>query len=73
MTDKNASEKSELVKNAEKALQEKNSLPDPAEPRPEARTADEGMNPIPNEGEPPSGALEQEGHRPVLERSRKVR
>jgi len=31
------------------------------------------MQPIPNTGIAPSGALGAEGHRPVLERSRKVR
>jgi hypothetical protein len=31
------------------------------------------MRPLPNEDIAPSGALEKEGHRPVLERSRKVR
>ena len=46
-----------------------------AEPaHPEAsQTADEGMNPIPNAGIPPSGAFDAEGQRPVLERSRKAR
>jgi hypothetical protein len=65
--------KSQLVDNAQKALAAKQAAPDPAQGRPETRTAHEGMRPLPNEGEPPSGALEQEGHRPVLERSRKVR
>ncbi len=41
--------------------------------RPESRTPDRGMQNIPNEKHPESGALTQEGHRPVLERSRKVR
>jgi hypothetical protein len=31
------------------------------------------MNPIPNRGIAPSGALNEEGHRPVLERSKKAR
>jgi hypothetical protein len=31
------------------------------------------MRPVPNNDETPPGALEKEGHRPVLERSRKVR
>lgn len=35
--------------------------------------ADEGVKSIPFEDQPPSGALDAEGHRPVLERSRKVR
>ena len=47
---------------------------DAAAPKPpESRTANEGMRPIPNADIAPSGALTQEGHRPVLERSRKVR
>lgn len=41
--------------------------------RPESRTAGEGMRPTPNEGIAPSGALDAEGFKPVLERSRKVR
>ena len=46
-----------------------------AEPpaHPVDRTPDTGMNPLPNPGIAPSGALDAEGHRPVLERSRKVR
>lgn len=35
--------------------------------------ADEGMRTIPFEDQAPSGAFDAEGHRPVLERSRKVR
>lgn len=35
--------------------------------------ADEGLKSIPFDDQPPSGALNAEGHRPVLERSRKVR
>jgi len=40
---------------------------------PAYRNADEGLNPTPNTGIAPSGALNAEGQRPVLERSRKVR
>ena len=40
---------------------------------PSSRAAGQGMRPIPNRDAAPSGALNQEGHRPVLERSRKVR
>jgi len=36
-------------------------------------SADEGMIPTPNTGIAPSGALNAEGQRPVLERSHKVR
>jgi hypothetical protein len=41
--------------------------PDPGQ------TANTGMNPTPNAGIAPSGALNAEGQRPVLERSHKVR
>lgn len=34
---------------------------------------DEGMNAIPRDDQPPSGAFDAEGQRPVLERSRKTR
>ncbi|MFN4295456.1 MAG: hypothetical protein ACK4FB_01325 [Brevundimonas sp.] len=40
---------------------------------PAYRNADEGLNPTPNAKIAPSGALNAEGQRPVLERSRKVR
>jgi hypothetical protein len=43
-------------------------------PRPDAgRTAGEGMTLNAGAGGAPSGALDAEGQRPVLERSRKVR
>lgn len=35
--------------------------------------ADEGTQSLPRPDQPPSGAFDAEGHRPVLERSRKVR
>ncbi|MDX5332304.1 MAG: hypothetical protein LPK04_14010 [Caulobacteraceae bacterium] len=38
-----------------------------------ARTADGGMKPQPNEDIAPSGALDAEGHKPVVERSRQAR
>jgi hypothetical protein len=42
--------------------------------RPEnGQHADEGMNAIPRDDQPPSGAFDVEGQRPVLERSRKTR
>jgi len=45
-----------------------------AQKRPDsAPTADSGMNPQPNEDIAPSGALDAEGHKPVVERSRKAR
>lgn len=34
------------------------------------RTENEGMRPIPNQGIAPSGALDAEGHRPVVHRTR---
>jgi len=40
---------------------------------PESRTAGEGQLHEARLDEPPMGALDAEGHRPVLERSRKVR
>jgi hypothetical protein len=66
--------KKKLTTNAEKALELKRQAAD-AQPakRPPSKKAGKGMRPIPNEEIAPSGALEQEGHRPVLERSRKVR
>ncbi|WP_315764264.1 hypothetical protein [Sphingomonas sp. Y38-1Y] len=35
--------------------------------------ADQGIRSIPFEDQPPSGAFDAEGHRPVLERSRRTR
>lgn len=40
---------------------------------PESRTAGEGQLHEKRPDEPPMGAFDAEGHRPVLERSRKVR
>lgn len=68
-----ASSRRELVSNAQRALEMKQGTEDPAAKRPASRTADEGMRPVPNEGIAPSGALDAEGHRPVLERSRMAR
>jgi sulfite reductase alpha subunit-like flavoprotein len=48
------------------------SASDPRHPAP-GRTSDEGMNSVPHPEVAPSGALNEEGQRPVLERSRKVR
>ena len=39
----------------------------------QSATAGDGPIAAPNEDEPVSGAFDAEGHRPVLERSRKVR
>ena len=58
---------------AEKAAQLK-AARDEAQYRPENDDhADEGMISTPFEDQAPSGAFDAEGHRPVLERSRKVR
>lgn len=57
---------------AEKAMKLKAEAPPPSHPAP-GRTADEGMQLTNERPGPPSGALDAEGHRPVLERSRKVR
>lgn len=65
--------KSTLVKSARKALEAKQAAPDPAANRPESHTANDGMHPVTNGHNPTSGALNQEGFKPVLERSRKVR
>ncbi|MBL0948741.1 hypothetical protein [Brevundimonas sp.] len=56
---------------AEKAMKLKAEAAPPAHPDP-GRTAGEGMHPGEGSGTP-MGALDAEGHRPVLERSRKVR
>jgi hypothetical protein len=61
-----------LQANALKALALKEAG-SPGPDYPSSRTAGQGMRPIPNRDAVPSGALDQEGHRPVLERSRKVR
>jgi hypothetical protein len=67
------SAKKDLVKSAREALAMKKASGNDGNTQPESRTEHDGMRPIPNTGIAPSGALEQEGHRPVLERSRKVR
>ncbi|MFN7165105.1 MAG: hypothetical protein ACK4P2_09845 [Hyphomonas sp.] len=57
---------------ARRAMDLKSAAAAPDHPLPDP-TPDEGMISAPQEGQPPSGALDAEGHRPVLERSRKVR
>lgn len=57
---------------AQRALKMKNEAPDADRPA-AGQTADRGMNPVPNSTIAPSGALDAEGHRPVVERSRKAR
>ncbi len=59
----------ELARKALRAVQESAHQPHPEnEP-----TANDGHVPSPRPDQAPSGALDAEGHRPVLERSRKVR
>lgn len=65
--------KTELVRNARRALRNKQARPDPVAQRPTSQTADDGMQLKPKEKRPTAGALDKEGQRPVLERSRKVR
>lgn len=58
---------------AKDALRQKNEGAQPPSHPPTEDHADKGMKSIPFEDQPPSGAFDAEGHRPVLERSRKVR
>ena len=67
-----ARSRSELVANARRAMALKRARDDESAV-PESQTAHEGMRSTPNPTIAPSGALQQEGHRPVLERTRKVR
>ena len=64
--------RSDLMANARRALASRRAV-ESAPPYPGSTTAHEGMRPLPNTAVAPSGALNAEGHRPVLERSRKVR
>lgn len=70
---RHAQARNSLTSNARRALAMKRAAGDPASNRPRSRTAGEGMQAVPNDRIAPSGALDAEGHRPVLERSRKVR
>ena len=67
-----AKQKTELQENMEKALAMKRAAGDSAQ-IPEDQTADTGMQNNPNRKIAPSGALDAEGHKPVLSRSRGVR
>ncbi|MDO8411761.1 MAG: hypothetical protein Q7S93_17040 [Phenylobacterium sp.] len=60
------------VEEAAKAMKLKDQADPPQHPQ-AGQTADEGMTPNPNATIAPSGALDAEGQRPVLERSRKAR
>ena len=57
---------------AEKAMKLKSESTPPTHPDP-GQTAGEGMQPTNEREVAPSGALNAEGQRPVLERSHKVR
>jgi hypothetical protein len=63
---------SDLISRAKRALSMRNAADTDTQWPPATQTA-KGMQPIPNTDIAPSGALKQEGQRPVLERSRKVR
>jgi hypothetical protein len=67
-----AKSRSVLVANARRALHAKQANETPPG-YPASTTAHHGMQPLPNTDIAPSGALDAEGHRPVLERSRKER
>lgn len=54
------------------ALRAKQAMPDDHRPPNDDHAADGHAN-TPRPDHPPSGAFDAEGHRPVLERSRKVR
>lgn len=75
-TDKNASPAPDQVRLAEKALKLKEQdaqRDDPEYLERQTDTAYQGRIDGPSDHDPPMGALDAEGHRPVLERSRKVR
>ncbi len=57
---------------AEQALRQKMAAQAPVYPH-NARTPRQGPSETPRPDTPPSGALDAEGQRPVLERARKVR
>lgn len=57
---------------AKRAMELKADAPEAPHPKSEP-TENEGMAPKPNLDMAPSGALNEEGQRPVLERSHKVR
>jgi hypothetical protein len=71
MTDKKQQDQHDL---AEKALEMRKEAEKHKPEHPEnTPTPDEGMQPNPNEGIAPSGAFDAEGHKVVVERTRKVR
>ena len=58
---------------AAKAMALKEAGAAPSDRPPAAGSATEGFKSVPRPDYPPSGAFDAEGHRPVLERSRKER
>lgn len=73
MTDKRPkAEAEDQTAIAKRAMELKAAAPEVDHPTTDP-AANEGMAPKPNTGMAPSGALKEEGQRPVLERSRKVR
>jgi hypothetical protein len=75
-TPENTSPVPDQVRLAEKALKLKQQgaqQDDPGYLEHQTDTADMGRIDGPSDHDPPMGALDAEGHRPVLERSRKVR
>lgn len=67
------SDRGELRANAQRALDMKRQGKDPGANRPTERTANQGMNSIPNEKGAVSGAFDEAGRRPALERSHGAR
>lgn len=75
-TPEDTSPASDQVRLAEKALklkQQDAQRDDPDYLERQTDTPDKGRIDGPSDHDPPMGALDAEGHRPVLERSRKVR
>jgi hypothetical protein len=58
---------------AAKAMALKEAGAAPSDRPPGIGSAADGFKPVPRPDYPPSGAFDAEGHRPVLERSRKER
>lgn len=72
MSKKKTGKQAAQVAPAQHAMDLKSAAPAPDHPLPDP-APDDGMASTPQKGQPPSGALDAEGQRPVLERSRKVR
>lgn len=65
---RNADARRRTISGARRALALKRAAGDPASGRPASRTADEGMNPVPNQRDAPSGAINQEGQEIAMRR-----